>query len=68
MQRIIALRQAIERLSLPHRQAVILRNVEHQSFEAIGQVMQRTPQAARKLWARAVIALRRELTASDVSR
>jgi RNA polymerase sigma-70 factor (ECF subfamily) len=67
-ERITALKQAIERLSAAHRQAIVLRNVEHLSFESIGQEMQRTPEAARKLWARAVIALQQKLAASDVSR
>jgi RNA polymerase sigma-70 factor (ECF subfamily) len=68
LERVAALRQAIDRLSDDHRRVIILRNVEHRSFEAIGHVMQRSPQAACKLWSRAVSALRQELLAVDISR
>lgn len=68
LERVAALRQAIDRLSDAHRRVIILRNVEHRSFEEIGHAMQRSPQAARKLWSRAVSALRQELIAVDISR
>ena len=38
-ERVVALRQAIERLSAVHRQVIILRNVEHHSFVTIGRML-----------------------------
>ena len=45
-----------------HRQVIELRNFEQMDFEAIGQQMNRTAGAARKLWARAVEALQTNLS------
>lgn len=55
-----ALQQALERLPAEYRQAVVLRYVEGLSFEAIGSKMDRSAEAARKLWSRAMSRLREE--------
>jgi RNA polymerase sigma-70 factor, ECF subfamily len=59
-----ALHQALERLPLEYRQVIHLRYQEECSFEEVGRLMQRTPNAARKLWLRAVQRLRQELETS----
>jgi RNA polymerase sigma-70 factor, ECF subfamily len=58
-----ALQRALGRLPEDYRRVILLRYQEQHSFETIGQVMQRTPKAARMLWARAVKRLRQELGA-----
>ena len=63
-----ALRAALSLLPDDYRQVVVLRNIERQSFAAIGQVMNRNADAARKLWLRAVDRLRELLGAPDESR
>lgn len=55
------LRQALERLSDDHRQVIVSRNLDLLSFVEIGREMDRSPDAVRKLWLRALEALRREL-------
>ena len=66
-ERVLALRQAIERLSPLHRQVIILRNVEHHSFAKISLLMARSPEAASKLWTRAVRSLRQEMASYDAT-
>jgi RNA polymerase sigma-70 factor (ECF subfamily) len=53
-----ALHRALERLSEQYRQVIQLRNWELRSFEEIGRLTNRTPEAARKLWVRAIEQLR----------
>ena len=49
-----------------HLQRVIeLRHREHLSFREIGHQMERSPEAARKLWARAIERLQQEIQGSD---
>jgi RNA polymerase sigma-70 factor (ECF subfamily) len=55
-----ALQHALARLPEDYRQAVVLRYQQQCSFEEIGRLMNRTPEAARKLWARGMDLLRRE--------
>jgi RNA polymerase sigma-70 factor (ECF subfamily) len=50
--------KALGELPELYRQVIVLRNRDNQSFEAIGQVLGRSPRAAGKLWARAVDQLR----------
>jgi len=57
----LAVREAMARLSPDYRTAIVLRNWERLSFEEIGERMDRTPNAAKKLWARAVQQLEKEL-------
>jgi RNA polymerase sigma-70 factor (ECF subfamily) len=56
-----ALAHAVERLPEDYRQIVTLRYYEERSFDEIAQRMQRSPNAVRKLWARAVERLQQEL-------
>jgi len=54
------LKQALQRLPDDYRQAVVLRYLEGRSFDDIGKLMNCSPDAARKLWARAMERLRQE--------
>ncbi|MGQ0637710.1 MAG: sigma-70 family RNA polymerase sigma factor [Planctomycetaceae bacterium] len=60
------LRQALAQLSNDHRRVIELRNLEVRSFVEIGRLMDRTPDAVRKLWGRALFALEQQLGAADV--
>lgn len=52
-----------------HYQTVIqLRNTERKSFDEIGELMERSPEAVRKLWVRAIEQLRLALDSADDSR
>jgi RNA polymerase sigma-70 factor (ECF subfamily) len=55
------LERAVERLPDDYRRVIHLRYREERSFEAIADLMQRSPNAVRKLWARAIEALQHEL-------
>jgi RNA polymerase sigma-70 factor (ECF subfamily) len=55
-----ALWEALARLPDDHRQVIQLRYLEERSFEEIGRLMNRSSDAARKLWARAMERLRQE--------
>jgi len=52
---------ALARLSDDHRQAIVMRHQQGQSFAEIGVAMGRSSEAARKLWARAVEELQNQL-------
>jgi RNA polymerase sigma-70 factor, ECF subfamily len=54
-------RRAMARLPEDHRRALALRYEEGRSFHEIARLMGRSANAARKLWARAVELLEREL-------
>jgi RNA polymerase sigma-70 factor (ECF subfamily) len=56
-----ALQAALKRLSDDYRRVITLRYQEELSFEEIGRLLCRSPDAARKLWARAVERLQEEL-------
>jgi RNA polymerase sigma-70 factor (ECF subfamily) len=56
--------QAIARLPEDYRRILLLRYQEERSFEEIAVLMQRTANAARKLWGRAVERLQQELDLS----
>jgi RNA polymerase sigma-70 factor (ECF subfamily) len=56
-----ALRAALERLPHDYQQVITLRYQEQLPFEEIGRMLRRSPDAARKLWARAVERLQEEL-------
>jgi RNA polymerase sigma-70 factor (ECF subfamily) len=58
-----ALERAMARLPEDYRRVLIWRYQEERSFEEIGKQLQRTPNAARKLWLRAVERLRQDLEA-----
>ncbi len=53
---------AIAKLPEAYRQVIELRHFEHQTLPQIGVVMDRSPEAVRKLWCRAVEKLIRELS------
>src|SRR5262245_53444631 len=55
------LRAALGRLPEDYRRVITLRYEEQLPFEEIGRLLQRSPDAARKLWARAVERLHEEL-------
>jgi RNA polymerase sigma-70 factor (ECF subfamily) len=55
------LERAVERLPEDYRQVIHLRYREERSFDAIAELMNRSPNAVRKLWARAIEALQQEL-------
>ena len=52
---------AMSRLSIEYQQVLRLRNWQQLSFSEIGTEMNRTADAARKLWSRAVVQLQHEL-------
>ena len=56
----LALRRALERLPEEYRRVVVLRFEEGRSFEEIGRLTDRSPDAARKVWSRAMERLRQE--------
>jgi len=56
-----ALTAALARLPEHYRQVIQWRNTERKPFEEIGAMMDRSAEAARKLWVRAVEQLRVEL-------
>jgi RNA polymerase sigma-70 factor (ECF subfamily) len=53
-ERALALRRALDRLPEQYRRVVILRLEEERSFEEIGRLLERSPEAARKVWTRAM--------------
>jgi RNA polymerase sigma-70 factor (ECF subfamily) len=55
------LEQAMTRLPEDYRRIIDLRYRQGLSFEQIGVVLERTPNSARKLWARAIDRLKRDL-------
>jgi RNA polymerase sigma-70 factor (ECF subfamily) len=55
------LNDALQRLPMLYRVIIRLRNEEHRSFAEIGQVLDRSPEASRKLWLRALDRLTIEL-------
>ena len=57
----LALRQAIARLPNDYRTIIMLRNWERLPFEEIGHRMNRSTDASKKLWARAIQRLQKEL-------
>jgi RNA polymerase sigma-70 factor (ECF subfamily) len=57
------LEQAMERLPEDYRQVIHLRYREELSFEVIAERMERSANAVRKLWARAIECLQQELEA-----
>ncbi len=56
------LRLAMARLSPDHRQVIVLRSWEQLTFAEVARRMQRSEDAVKKLWSRAMQNLKRELT------
>lgn len=59
-----ALQQALERLPEDYRLVIRYRYEEERSFDEIARLLGRSPNAARKLWARAIERLQEELGTS----
>jgi RNA polymerase sigma-70 factor (ECF subfamily) len=59
------LEEALRRLPAPYRKVIMWRNRDNRRFADIGDRMNRSPDAARMLWARAIRRLKRELESSD---
>jgi RNA polymerase sigma-70 factor (ECF subfamily) len=57
----LALARALARLPEEYRRAIVLRHQEQCSFAEIGEALDRSAEAARKIWFRAVERLREEL-------
>ena len=57
----LALARALERLPADYQRALVLRHQEQRTFAEIGQALDRSAEAARKVWFRAVEQLREEL-------
>jgi len=55
-----AIQEALERLPADYRQVIVYRYHEERSFEEIGRLLNLTPNAARKLWLRAIKRLQQE--------
>ena len=58
------LETALSRLSDAHREAVLLRHRENLSFAEIGSRMQKSEDAARKIWTRAIEQLKKGVAAA----
>jgi RNA polymerase sigma-70 factor, ECF subfamily len=58
-----ALREALSRLPADERAVIVLRQFESLSFQEVGQRLDRSPEAARKLWSRAIARLQHMLEA-----
>jgi RNA polymerase sigma-70 factor (ECF subfamily) len=56
-----AVQRALQRLPEDYRQIIVWRLQEDRPFQEIGRLLGRSPNAARKLWARAVERLEQEL-------
>ena len=57
----VLLADALASLSADYREVFVLRNLEHMPVEAIALRMGRSPNAVRKLWGRALVALKHAL-------
>jgi RNA polymerase sigma-70 factor (ECF subfamily) len=57
----VVLADALEKLPEHYREVMILHHLEGLSLSAVAQRMNRTPDSVQKLWARAIIQLRRTL-------
>jgi RNA polymerase sigma-70 factor (ECF subfamily) len=57
----VLLADALARLPSNYRDVILLRNMDHLSFEEVARRMNRSPGAARMLWVRALERLNREL-------
>lgn len=60
----LALQQALARLPEDYQRVIMLRYQEAKSFEDIGRMLERSADAARKLWSRAMERLRQECESS----
>jgi RNA polymerase sigma-70 factor, ECF subfamily len=56
-----AVARALERLPEDYRRVICLRNQERREFDDVGRLMERSADAARRLWSRAIERLQQEL-------
>ncbi len=61
----VLLADALARLPADYREVFILRNLEQIPVDEIAAKMDRSPNAVRKLWGRAMVALKQALEASS---
>ena len=61
----VLLADALARLPADYREVFILRNLEQIPVDEIAARMDRSPNAVRKLWGRAMVALKQALEASS---
>jgi RNA polymerase sigma-70 factor, ECF subfamily len=61
----LALQRALARLPEEHRQVILWRYQEERSFDEVAKLLNKSPNAARKLWARALKRLQEEMGASS---
>ena len=59
------LRNHLSNLSDEHRQVIQLRSLERKSFKDVAEMMNRSPDAAAKLWYRAILALKKQVDTSQ---
>jgi RNA polymerase sigma-70 factor (ECF subfamily) len=57
----LALDRALEHLPADYREVILLRHEQALSFADVGRLMERSEEAARKLWVRAIGRLREEM-------
>lgn len=62
------LEKCLDKLSLEHRLVIKLRQKENLPFAKIGDLLSRSEDAARKLWARAIEQLRKEIDRANGDR
>jgi RNA polymerase sigma-70 factor (ECF subfamily) len=67
-ERAVLLANALDELPDDYREVLVLRELEGKSLDEVAEAMGRTPNAAQKLWARALVQLRRRMQSlRDVS-
>lgn len=64
-ERTLRVADAIARLSVDHREVLLLRSIEELGYNEIAQQMQRSTGAVRMLWLRAIESLRDELSEEE---
>jgi RNA polymerase sigma-70 factor (ECF subfamily) len=62
-ERAVLLAGALDELPAEYREVLVLRELEGKSLSETASAMDRTPNAVQKLWARAIVELRRRLQA-----
>ena len=66
-EQVLALELAVARLPEDYRRVIQLRYHEERSFETIAELMERSPNAVRKLWSRAIERLQLEMDATSMN-
>jgi len=61
----VRVQRALSGLQEEYQQVIELRTWQRRSFDEVGRLLDRTPEAARKLWHRAVITLGKRLEESE---